>query len=222
MGLESSTYPHCRRVGLLRRVLHNMCLDWGLRKLRPGQNKDPDHELDIRVEAQKLFNKHNPHLNPDNLTQTEEVYQEDYGPTHLGLLCRRQYIYSQYGGPHPEYQLEPRPPGRGLGRGRGRGRGRGGGGVDTAGSSLNTSSRGGARVRGRGRGRGGGGVDTAGSTLNTSSRGGARGRGRGRGRGGGVDTAGSTLNTSSRRGARGCKRAAATQVVTPPPSKRRK
>ena len=144
-----------------------MCLDWGLRKLRPGQNKDRDHELDIRVEAQKLFNKHNPNLNPDNLSQTEEVYQEDYGPTHLaiGLLRRRQYIYSQYGGPRPEYQLEPRPPGRGHGRGRGRGRGRGGGGVDTAGSTLNTSSRGGAR---------------------------------------------------------GCKRAAATQVVTPPPSKRRK
>ena len=56
-------------------VLHNMCLDWGLRKLRPGQNKDPDHELDIRIEAQKLFNKHNPHLNPDNISQTEEVYQ---------------------------------------------------------------------------------------------------------------------------------------------------
>ena len=194
-----------------------MCLDWVLRKMSPGQNKDPDHELDIRVEAQKLFNKHNPHLNPDNLTQTEEVYQEDYGPTHLGLLRRRQYIYSQYGGPSPEYQREPRPPGRGCGRGRGRGRGSGDGGVDTAGSTLNTSSSGGARGRECGRGRGGG-MDTAGSTLNTSSRGGARGRGLGCGRGGGVDTAGSTLNTSSR----GCKRAAATQVVTPRPSKRRK
>ena len=150
-----------------------MCLDWSLRKLRPGQNKDPDHELDIRVEAQKLLNKHNPHLNPDNLSQTEEVYQEDYGPTHLGLLRRRQYIYSQYGGPGPEYQLEPRPPGRARDRDRGLGRGRGGGGVDTAGSTLNTSSRGGACARGRGRG---GGVDTTGSTLNTSSRGDSRGR----------------------------------------------
>ena len=75
------------------------------------QNKDPDHVLDMRVEAQKLFNKHNPHLNPDNTSQTEEVYQEDYGPTHLGLLHCRQYIYSQYGGA----------------------------GMDTAGSTLTTS-----------------------------------------------------------------------------------
>ena len=46
-------------------VLHNMCIDWGLRKLPPGQNKDPDHERDIRIDAQRLLNKHNPDIDID-------------------------------------------------------------------------------------------------------------------------------------------------------------
>ena len=122
-------------------VLHNMCIDWGLRKLPPGQNQDPDHEREICIEAQRLFNKHNPGIDIDNIPQTEEIHHEDYGPTHRGLLRRRQYIYSHYGGPAPQYQLEPRPPRRG-GRGRGRGRGQGRGAVDTSQSRPSTSSRG--------------------------------------------------------------------------------
>ena len=97
-------------------MLHNMCIDWGLRKLHPRQNNEPYHERDIHINGQRLFNKHNPDIDIVNIPKTEEAYHEDYGPTQRGLLCCQEYIW----GPPPQYQLEPRPPrrgGHGLGRG---------------------------------------------------------------------------------------------------------
>ena len=31
-------------------VLHNRCLDWGIRKLKPGENRDPTMEADTLVQ----------------------------------------------------------------------------------------------------------------------------------------------------------------------------
>ena len=36
-------------------VLHNRCLDWGIRKLKPGENRDPTMEADILVQAAERF-----------------------------------------------------------------------------------------------------------------------------------------------------------------------
>ena len=110
-------------------ILHNRCLDWGLRKLKPGQNRDPTNEMDILVEAAERFEKENGAIDNDDLPDDPSP-RGNYGPTHAGVIRRQTYIHRNYGGP---------PPATGC-RGRGRGRGRGGG-----------------RVRGRGRGQGRGG-----------------------------------------------------------------
>ena len=101
-------------------MLQNRCLDWGLRKLKPGQNRDPDIEMLIRVNAHSRFTRQNRHLAEERQLGDEEA-PENHGPTAAGIFRRDQYIHRNYGG-DPPAPLPVR--GRGYGRGHGRGRGR--------------------------------------------------------------------------------------------------
>ena len=108
-------------------MLHNRCLDWGLRKLKPGQNRDPDIEMLIRVNAHSRFTRQNRHLAEEGQLGDEEA-PENHGPTAAGIFRRNHYIHRNYVGDPPA----PLPVrgrgcgcGRGCGRGGGRGRGRG-------------------------------------------------------------------------------------------------
>ena len=47
-------------------VLHNRCLDWGLRKLKPGENRDPTMEADILVQAAERFRDANEGVGEDD------------------------------------------------------------------------------------------------------------------------------------------------------------
>ena len=115
-------------------VLHNRCLDWGLHKLKPGQNCDPTMEVDILVEAAGRFQEANQGIE-DDILPDDTPPRRNYGPTHAGVVRRQTYIHSNYGGPAP--QNVGRGTGRGRGRGRGHGRGRGRGRVGGRGTGGN-------------------------------------------------------------------------------------
>lgn len=105
-------------------ILHNRCLDWGLRKIPPGQHIDPEHEAGIQKEAQQRFEEHNKGIDAENVP--EGVDASDLGPTREGIARRDRYIYYRYGGARPAtLDRVTRGRGRGARRGRGRGRGRG-------------------------------------------------------------------------------------------------
>lgn len=98
-------------------VLHNRCIDWKLRKLRPGQNRDPDLEMEIRVRALSRFRRNNRHILTGEFTANpESEYQP--GSTPEGVYRRQLIIQKRYGGPPPVARL-PREARRGRG-GRGR------------------------------------------------------------------------------------------------------
>ena len=100
-------------------VLHNRCLDWGLRKLKRGQNYNPEHEMNIQVRAQMRFTMYNREIAAEDLPDESERY----GATKEGIVRRAQYVFKNYGGPTPQQGVLGRQ--RVLGRGRGQGRGRG-------------------------------------------------------------------------------------------------
>ena len=107
-------------------VLHNHFLDWGLRKLKPSQNRDPTMEADILVEATERFQQENEGIQDDDLPD-DPPPRANYGPTHAGVVRRQSYIHRNYGGPAPAKVGggRDRGCGRGCCRGRGCGRGRG-------------------------------------------------------------------------------------------------
>ena len=45
----------------------NHCLDWGLRRLKPGKNRDPTMEVDIHVEAAERYQEANEGIEADQL-----------------------------------------------------------------------------------------------------------------------------------------------------------
>ena len=47
-------------------VLHR-CLDWGLRRLKPGKNRDPTMEADIHVKAAERYQEANEGIEADQL-----------------------------------------------------------------------------------------------------------------------------------------------------------
>ena len=104
--------------------MHNRCLDWGLRKLKPGENCDPTYEMDILVEAAEHFEKENGAID-DNEIPDDPPPRRNYGPTHAGVIRRQSYIHRNYGGPPPTTGCCGRGRGRGRGGGRARGRGHG-------------------------------------------------------------------------------------------------
>ena len=110
-------------------VLHNRCLDWGIRKLKPSENRDPTMEADILVQAAERFRDANEGVGDDDTHDAAAAAapRGNYGPTHGGVVRRQTYIHRNYGGPPPPTGGGGRGRGRGHGRGRGRGRGRVGG-----------------------------------------------------------------------------------------------
>lgn len=98
-------------------VLHNRCLDWGLRKLKRGQNRDPEYEMNIQVRAHMRFTRYNRDIAQEQLPPEPQRY----GTTNEGIVRRAQYVFTNYGGQAPEVSLRGRPR---SGRGRGRGRNR--------------------------------------------------------------------------------------------------
>ena len=58
-------------------VLHNRCLDWGLHRIRPGMNKDPQYENNIQALACQRFRVAN-HRKFDEDDNNDE---EDNDPT---------------------------------------------------------------------------------------------------------------------------------------------
>ena len=79
-------------------VLHNRCIDWGLRRMRPGKNKDPEHENKIQNLAHRRFltaNQREVDSDDDgdhDVTQVREVALE-------GIQRCKLYIHKNYGGP---------------------------------------------------------------------------------------------------------------------------
>ena len=65
-------------------VLHNSCIDWGLRKLKRGQNHDSDHEMNIQVRVHMCFTQYNQKIAEDDLLEERETY----GSTHVGSVRR--------------------------------------------------------------------------------------------------------------------------------------
>ena len=55
-------------------VLHNRCIDWGLRKPNRGQNRDPEHEINIQVRAHMRFTMYNQEIAEENLPDGPERY----------------------------------------------------------------------------------------------------------------------------------------------------
>ena len=114
-------------------MLHNRCIDWGLRKLRRGQNRDPEHEMNIQVRAHMRFTRYN-----------REITAEEVPPE------RERYVFKNYGGPVPRGGVHGRQ--RGVGdRAHGRGRGRGAPADEHVGGPIRAGH---VLRRGRGRGRG--------------------------------------------------------------------
>ena len=129
-------------------VLHNRCIDWGLRKLPPGKSPDPDHEKNIQKLARRRFNEANKREADNDDADDEEhglIPRRDV--TFDGIMRRKMYIHRNYGGPRPELPRVRR--GNPSGRGRGRGRGR------SQSTPAPTTPRG-VQKRGRGRVRGSG------------------------------------------------------------------
>ena len=98
--------------------------------MRPGKNKDPEHENKIQKLARRRFLAANQQLvdsdddGDHDATQAREVTLD-------GILRRKLYIHKNYGGPRPEMPRvrhgrgRGRGPRGGVGQARGRGRGRG-------------------------------------------------------------------------------------------------
>ena len=78
-------------------VLHNRCIDWGLRNMRRGQNRDPEHKMNIQVWALMQFNRYNQEIREDKLPSE----RQSYGSTHKGIVRPAQYVFKNYGGPVP-------------------------------------------------------------------------------------------------------------------------
>ena len=100
-------------------VLHNRCIDWGLRKLKRGQNRDLEHEMDIQVRAHMRFTMYNQEIAEEDLPDEAERY----GATNEGIVRRAQYVFKNYGGPTPQQGVLGRQRGRVRRRGRGQGQG---------------------------------------------------------------------------------------------------
>ena len=66
-------------------VLHNHCLDWGLRKLKPRQNIDPTVEADILVKTAERRSKSG---KKDDQLNEDAPPRGNYGPTHVGVVRR--------------------------------------------------------------------------------------------------------------------------------------
>ena len=136
-------------------VLHNRCIDWGLRKLKRGQNRDPEREMDIQVRAHMRFTMYNQEIAEEDLPDEAERY----GAANEGIVRRAQYVFKNYGGPTPQQGVLGRQRGPGRGRGRGQGRGRGRRAADAQervggpirGGRVEWRGRGQAGARGRGR-----------------------------------------------------------------------
>ena len=75
-------------------VLHNRCIDWELRRMRPGKNKDPEHENKIQKLARRRFLAANQQLvdsdddGDHDATQAREVTLD-------GILRRKLYIHKK-------------------------------------------------------------------------------------------------------------------------------
>ena len=67
-------------------VLHNRCLDWGLRKLRRSQNRDPEHEMNIQVRAHMRFTRYNLEITAEELPPE----RERYGSRTMVDLCQEE------------------------------------------------------------------------------------------------------------------------------------
>ena len=131
-------------------VLHNRCFDWGLRKLRPGQNKDPDYENQIQTLARRRFLKYNRQDQEDMDDEDDHDVSLQRNITYDGIMKRKMYIHRNYGGPRPEVARVRRGRGRGARGGVCQARGRGRGQVVGRVSTPTQSQRGGVRrVRGQ-------------------------------------------------------------------------
>ena len=127
-------------------VLHNRCIDWGLRKLRRGHNRDPEHEMNIQVRAHMRFTRYNREISAEEVPPE----RERYGSTHDGIVRRARYVFKNYGGPVPRGGVQGRQ--RGVGdHARGRGRGCGAPADERVGGPIRAGC---VHRRGRGRGRG--------------------------------------------------------------------
>ena len=101
-------------------ILHNRCIDWGLRKLKRGQNCNPEHEMNIQVRAHMHFTMYNREIAAEDLPDEAERY----GATNEGIVRRAQYVFKNYGRPTPQQGVLGWQRGRGRGRGQEQGRGR--------------------------------------------------------------------------------------------------
>ena len=103
-------------------VLHNWCLDLGIRKLKPGENRDPTMEAEILIEEAERFRDANEGVGDDD-SPAAAAPRVNCGPTYASVVRRLTYVHRNYGGPPPPNGGggKGRGPGHGCGRGRGRG-----------------------------------------------------------------------------------------------------
>ena len=86
-------------------VLHNLCIDWGVRELRSGENKDPEIEQLIQEEAGLRFARAMRRAATARNQPSAPVRERNTRRLIEGQVKRARYIYFNYGGPRPTIRV---------------------------------------------------------------------------------------------------------------------